>query len=67
MDTDTTHHPSPVKRTYRVVYRIDTGRPGRFRDVELVVDHLPDLGTVVLLPDGSGQYGRVISIERIRN
>ncbi len=51
-------------RSYRVIYRLDTGKPGQFTDLELVVDHLPAMGTVVPVPDGTGRYGRVISIER---
>jgi len=49
---------------YTVTYRVDTGLPGRFTDVTINVDHLPDVGSVVEIPDGSGRYGRVISIER---
>jgi hypothetical protein len=54
-------------KRYRVIYRLDTGLLGRFTDVELIVDHLPDLGTVVIVPDGSDKYGRVISVERVRD
>ena len=52
-------------KRYRVIYRLEL--PGRFTDVELIVDHLPDLGAVVRVPDGSDRYGRVISIERVRD
>jgi hypothetical protein len=51
-------------KTYRVIYRIDTGKPGQFTDVELVVDHMPIVGGVVRVPDGSDRYGRVIVVER---
>ncbi len=54
-------------KKYRVIYRLDWGRPGQFTDVELIVDHLPLLGVVVELPDGTGRHGRVISIERVRD
>ena len=53
-------------KTYRAIYRLEFGGPNNYRDVELVADHCPDLGCVCVLPDGSGRYGRVISIERVR-
>lgn len=54
-------------KKYRVIYRIDTGKPCQFTDVELIVDHPPCLGYVACLPDGSDRYGRVISIERVKD
>lgn len=51
---------------YRVIYRLDRGRPNAFDDVECIVFHRPDIGVVSLLPDGV-RYGRVISVERIRS
>jgi len=51
-----------MNRTFIVIYRVDSGKPGQFRDVELETDHLPTMGTIVEVPDGSGRYGRVISI-----
>ena len=53
-----------MKRAYRVTYRIDHGAPGQFTDLTLTVDHLPLIDSVVSVPDGSGRYGRVISVER---
>lgn len=53
-------------KTYKVIYRIDQGIPGRFQDVELIVDHRPELGFVQPLPDGSGRFGRVISVQRVK-
>ena len=50
---------------YRAIYRVDSGKPSQFEDRELLVDHLPRIGTVVEVPDGSGQYGRVIAVERV--
>lgn len=49
-----------------VTYRIDSGVRNAFIDVTMTVDHLPQLGSVVAIPDGSGRYGRVISIERMK-
>lgn len=53
-------------KTYKVIYRVEKGGPGRFQDVELVVDHRPELGFVQPLPDGSDRFGRVISIESVK-
>lgn len=50
---------------YRVIYRVDRGRPSDFTDVECVVGHRPNLGCVERLPDGDC-YGRVISVVRIK-
>ena len=51
---------------YRVIYRVDRGRPNDFTDVEYVVDHRPSLGCVERLPDGD-RYGRVISVVRVKS
>jgi hypothetical protein len=49
---------------YDVTYRLDRGAPCDFHDIVITTDHRPELGHVTLVPDGSGRYGRVISVER---
>lgn len=50
---------------FRVIYRLDRGRPNDFTDVECGTTHRPEIGTVSLLPDRV-RYGRVISVKRRR-
>ena len=57
-----THIVKPALADYAVTYRM----PG-YPDVTLTVDHLPMIGSVAPLPDGSGRYGRVIAAERKEN
>lgn len=54
-----------ARRQWRVTYRLDRGRPCDFTDVEIVGDFRPELGFYAMLPDGSGRYGRVMSVERV--
>lgn len=42
----------------QVIYQLANGQQVAANDV----DHIPFLGTVVAMPDGSGRYGRVLSI-----
>lgn len=51
--------------TYDVVYRLERGETwesGRFIDVSATADHVPQMGAVVQMQDGSGRYGRVIAV-----
>lgn len=45
--------------SYTVIYAL----LGTTREVK-GVDHMPFLGAVVQIPDGSDQYGEVISVEK---
>lgn len=45
---------------FRATYRLSNGETVTVPDV----DHVPDLNMVALIPDKSGRYGQVISVQK---
>ena len=48
-------------RKYTAIYQIGKEQ----REVKNI-SHMPIMGTLVRVPDGSNQYGRVIAVSRIK-